>query len=278
MMWSVTKLKNALHDAFPFPINRAGGESRPNRNILELSKLIGQFTDRYFNVRVEGTENIPSKGGAMIVSNHGFLMVESIVFHNVVLRHAKRCIRPVAAHMVWDIPGFNHLAAAAGAVRGDPDTVVSLLKRDELVLIYPGGVREAAKGHADRERLFWENRVGFARAALRARKPIIPAAIKGADDVYIKSERPVLSLSSVVGDKDASMPLFFGVGPFPLPASLVFRFGEPISTEDAGDPDDGEALRALHARAHDAVEALLKRGNAPRPSPQEQGKEVGEPL
>ncbi len=251
-------IKNWLHNAFPFSPSQAGGATQPSEKLLELSRRTGDLTDRYFQVQVFDTENIPAEGGALMVSNHGFLMIESVVLHNVVLRNTNRALRPVVAHLIWDIPLYNHFVAAVGGIRGDQDTVVSLLKADELVLIYPGGVREAAKGSRDREKLFWEGRRGFVRAALRAGKPIIPTAINGADDVYIRTGQKMAGLGKLLGDKDAAIPFFVGLGLLPLPAPLTFKFGKPIPMDWGPEAaDDDAVVDILHQRVREAVEALL---------------------
>jgi 1-acyl-sn-glycerol-3-phosphate acyltransferase len=247
-----------LHRKFPFERELARGIQPPSETVLELSRQFGRLADRYFQIEVYGAEKIPREGGALLVSNHGFLAVESAVTHSVVLRHAGRAVRPVAAHMAWDVPLFNQLVAASGGVQGDATTVVELLKAGELVLVYPGGVREAAKGPRDREKLFWEGRRGFIRTALRAGVPIIPAGISGADDVYIRLNTRLGPLARLLGDKDAAIPLFVGFGLFPLPAPLTFRFGEPLQMEHGPEAADDEAVvDQLQARVRQAVEELL---------------------
>jgi len=252
-------VKNWLHEAFPFSPEQASGRSQPNEKLMDLSRLAGDLTDRYFQVEVVGAENVPAEGGVLLVSNHGFLMVESFVLHNVVLRHTGRKLRPVAAHLAWDIPLFNHFVAAAGGVRGSQDSVVELLEQGELVLIYPGGVREAAKGARTREKLMWEGRTGFVKAALRAGSPVVPVGIAGADDVYIRLDKRIPWVGKLLGDKDAAIPLFVGLGPFPLPAPLTFRFGAPISMEHvAASARDETVVQEYHDRIRTAVEKLLE--------------------
>jgi hypothetical protein len=73
-------------------------------------------------------------------------------------------------------------------VKGDRDLAEGLLREGELLMIYPGGVREAAKGPWEREHLLWEGRTGFVRIALKSRAQIVPAAVLGAADVYWRSE------------------------------------------------------------------------------------------
>jgi len=50
------------------------------------------------------------------------------------------------------------------------------LSHDQLVLVMPGGVREALKPRELRYRLLWGHRYGFVRAALRNQTPIVPVA------------------------------------------------------------------------------------------------------
>lgn len=51
-----------------------------------------------------------------------------------------------------------------------------------MVLLYPGGVREAFKRRGENYRLFWPARAEFVRMAARAGAVILPLAAVGADE------------------------------------------------------------------------------------------------
>src|SRR4030095_7825793 len=71
-----------------------------------------------------------------------------------------------------------------GTVEGSHETADLLLSNDELVLLLPGGLREAVKPRELRYRLLWGQRYGFVRAAIRNQAPIVPIASFGADELF----------------------------------------------------------------------------------------------
>ena len=240
----------------------SGRESRGGPANATLARagahLFGKVTDAWFNTRVEGVRSIPRQGGVMVVANHGFLAVESSVMYNTIVRGTARIPRPVVAHFAWDVPVVGMVAGAFGAVRGDRGVAEALLEAGELLLVYPGGVREASKGLDERERLMWEGRTGFVKVALKTRCPIVPAAVLGADDVYWRGDIRLDVLADLTGDRDAAIPVFMGMGPLPLPVNLTLRFGKPISMDHGPDAwQDDELVQRLQEEVRQAVEALL---------------------
>lgn len=259
----------------PERVSRPG---RPSPSLVRAgANLWGKVTDAWFNTRVEGAHHIPRKGPAIVVANHGFLAGESNVLYNAIVRKSGRVPRAVAAHFIWKFPTAGRIARAFGAVKGDRDQVRQLLEQGELLMIYPGGVREAAKGPEDRQRLFWEGRTGFIKVALEAGAPIIPVGILGADDLYWRSDLRLDFVARLTGDKDASAPVFWGLGPLPLPVSLKIRFGEPIPMEGGLEAAGDDArVEALQAKVKAAVEALLLEPDAAGFGAVEESEDDGE--
>jgi hypothetical protein len=52
------------------------------------------------------------------------------------------------------------------------------------VLVFPGGGREVFRRKSEQYKLFWKNRTGFARMAIRYGYPIVPFAQVGAADAF----------------------------------------------------------------------------------------------
>jgi hypothetical protein len=52
-----------------------------------------------------------------------------------------------------------------GAVEVNPTNIFELLKRNETVMLFPGGVKEAMHGKGDEYKLFWPERTDFVRMA-----------------------------------------------------------------------------------------------------------------
>ena len=165
------------------------------------------------------------QGRALLVGNHAFGFDVAFAMARIHAVTGRR-VFALGEHAWWAVPGVRRLAAAVGTVDGTTENVDALLGADELVLVLPGGLREAMKPRELRYRLLWGHRYGFVRAALRNRAPLVPLASLGADDLF-----------NLVGDAFARARKLHLPFPLPRPAHLVplphfralrFVIGEPI--------------------------------------------------
>jgi 1-acyl-sn-glycerol-3-phosphate acyltransferase len=222
----------------------------------------------WFAPKLEGAENIPSDEGALIVTNHGHFGMDLPVFLSLVLDGTGRPVRALGDRLVFAAPFFRELAHRMGALEGEPETAVQLLRDDQLVLVYPGGAKEALGELHEAYRLQWENSQGFVRTALRAGKPIIPVASIGNEELYLQvvsQERVRESgigrlVSKLLGDKYV-FPLYVGLGPLPFPSDLHYIVGKPIRLPySPAAADDPEVVSVAHRRVTDATQALIDEG------------------
>ncbi len=226
------------------------------------------FLRRWFEPTIEGLENISAKEGGLIVTNHGHLGLDLPVLLSLILEGTGRPVRALGDRVVFAAPLFREWAHMMGAVEGEPEIAVQLLQDDQLVLVYPGGAREALSDPQDAYRLQWQNSRGFIRTALRAQKPIIPIAGLGNEELYVQvvsQERVRQSgvgrfVSKLLGEKYV-FPVYMGLGPIPFPSDLHYLVGEPIELghgpEAAADQD---IVAELHERVTKAAQALIDRG------------------
>jgi 1-acyl-sn-glycerol-3-phosphate acyltransferase len=184
-----------------------------------------EWLGRKLHVEIEGIDRLPP-GRALLVANHAFGWDIAFAAARIHALTGRR-VWGLGEHAWWVVPVVRRLAAAVGLVDGTPRNADELLARDELVLVLPGGLREALKPRELRYRLLWGHRYGFIRAAIRNHAPIVPLASLGADDLF-----------DLVGDAYARARRL-GL-PFPLPrpahlylpiarrSALRFVIGEPI--------------------------------------------------
>jgi 1-acyl-sn-glycerol-3-phosphate acyltransferase len=210
---------------------------------------------RRWNVQVEGLEHLPP-GGALLVMNHAFGWDAMLPI--AAIRHATgRRVWALGEHLGWDLPVLRRLAAAAGVVDGTQENVDVLLRRGELVLVLPGGLREALKPRELRYRLLWGRRYGFVRAALRAGVPLIPLAGIGADEVF-----------DLVGDAYQRGRRLLGIAfplprpawgiPLPHPRRLRYLVGGAVATRPTVAGESEEAtVRRLRREIRGALEELI---------------------
>jgi 1-acyl-sn-glycerol-3-phosphate acyltransferase len=217
-----------------------------------LDRTVYDFLYRYwFRVEVEGIEHVPAVGGALLVSNHGGAVPPdaAMIAKAVKEEHSRpRPLHLTVEHFFKGYPGLAMLVAKLGGVPAHPANVQRLLHDEEqLVLVFPEGRKGTEKLYKDRYRLRRFGRGGFVEAAMRARAPIVPIAVVGAEESMpvFAQIRPLQRLTGLI---------YFPITPtFPhlgllggltyLPAKFRIRFLEPIPTDAWGDaPWDDAAL------------------------------------
>lgn len=218
------------------------------------------FVDRVaqrLDIRVEGLDRLP-EGRALIVANHPFGF--DVLFPMAAIwRTKKRRVWALGEHLWWKIPFLRRLASTLGTVDGTQENLDRLLERDELVLVMPGGLREAVKPRGLRYRLLWGQRYGFVRAAIRHRAPIVPLASTGSDDwfdfvgnAYTRGER-------WLHGRGIPIPLPSRILPIPHLQALHFVVGEPVLPRvDPKDADDPVTLRSVRREVEGALHELFE--------------------
>jgi 1-acyl-sn-glycerol-3-phosphate acyltransferase len=218
------------------------GRSERIEGVLDRT-LVDFFYHLWFRCEIEGIEHVPASGGALLVSNHsGALPPDAPMIAKAIKEEHPRP-RPLhltVEHFFKGYPGFSMLLPKIGAVPAHPANVHRLLYDEEqLVLVFPEGRKGTEKLFKDRYRLRRFGRGGFVEAAMRARAPIVPVAVVGAEEAApIFAHVP--ALQRVTG------LLYFPITPtFPhfgllgmlgyLPAKFLIRFLPPVPTDDLGD-------------------------------------------
>jgi 1-acyl-sn-glycerol-3-phosphate acyltransferase len=226
----------------------------PDRQVTDWgrSERVEGFMDRtvydflyhlWFRCEVEGIENVPSIGGALLVSNHsGALPPDAAMITKAIKEeHARpRPLHLTVEHFFKGYPGFSMLVAKIGGVPAHPANVHRLLfDENQLVLVFPEGRKGTEKLYKDRYRLRRFGRGGFVEAAMRAQVPIVPVAVVGAEEAM-----PAFAQFGLM--QRITKLLYFPITPtFPhlglfgmigyLPAKFHIRFLEPIPTDQWGD-------------------------------------------
>jgi len=147
-------------------------------------------------MKIDGARNIPAEGGALIVCNHRNPIFDPMSIACCV----ERPVNFIAASVAFKLPGISQLFRAIGATQmdvfggrkseEDMDNAVQLLQEGELVGVFPEGVHTIA--HLNSVAKIRNFRTGFARIALRARVPIIPATVIGMGERNLPRIPPAL--------------------------------------------------------------------------------------
>jgi 1-acyl-sn-glycerol-3-phosphate acyltransferase len=197
----------------------------------------------WFRCEVEGVEHVPGEGGALLVSNHaGALPPDAAMIAKAIKEeHPRpRDVRPLVEHFFKGYPGFSMLLPKIGCVPAHPANVHRLLHDEQqLALVFPEGRKGSEKLFKDRYRLRRFGRGGFVESAMRARAPIVPIAVVGAEEA-----QPIFA--HVGAFQKLTRLIYFPITPtFPwlgplamaayLPAKFKIRFLEPVRTDDMGE-------------------------------------------
>src|SRR5687768_2756789 len=200
-----------------------------------LDRTITEFLYRYwFRVSVEGIENVPADGGALLVSNHaGALPPDAPMIAKAIREEHPhpRDLYLTVEHFFKGYPGFSMLVPKIGGVAAHPANVQRLLYDEEqLVLVFPEGRKGTEKLYKDRYKLRRFGRGGFVEAAMRAKVPIVPVCVVGAEEAA-----PIFAhmnwLQRLTGLLYAPISPIFPVTLF-MPAKFRLRFLEPIPFDE----------------------------------------------
>jgi 1-acyl-sn-glycerol-3-phosphate acyltransferase len=207
-----------------------------------LMTALRPIAEKWFRIEVIGADNIPTDGGALVVSNHsGTLPVDALMTLVTVHDHTGRHLRPLGADLVFRMPMVSSMARKGGATLACSEDAERMLGAGELVGVWPEGFKGIGKPYAERYKLQRFGRGGFVSAALRTGVPIIPLSVVGAEEIYPLVGN-VPSLARLLGVPYIPItPFFPWLGPLglvPLPSKWLLEFGEPIRTDDF---DDGAA-------------------------------------
>ena len=239
-----------------------------------LDSTVVEFFYRYwFRTEVEGVENVPSDGGALLVSNHSGALPPDAAMIARAIREEHPVPRPLhitVEHFFKGYPGFSMLIPKIGCVAAHPANVHRLLYDEEqLVLVFPEGRKGTEKLYKDRYRLRRFGRGGFVEAAMRAEAQLVPVCVVGAEEAA-----PIFAQVGLMRRLTGLLyfpltPTFPWFGPLGmlgyLPAKFKVRFLEPIDTRTMGaDPASDRALvqtvaQEIRARIQENLHEMLAR-------------------
>ncbi|MGI5322365.1 lysophospholipid acyltransferase family protein [Actinomadura nitritigenes] len=245
----------------------------PSGALIRAANLALEPWRAYTSPVFHGMENVPRTGPALLVGNHTvYGVVDAPLIFFEIHRRRGVWVRSLADHAHWRIPGWRGVMDLGGSVDGTRANCRALLRDGQMVVVFPGGAREATRDRADRYRLQWEGRLGFARLAVEAGCPIIPFGSVGVEEMFttvLDPGSPLLAPArllgrAVLGERglrdDVLMPVSRGIGPTPIPRPqrLYFGFGEPIDTSLwAGRADDDRAVTEVRDLTRKAVEEII---------------------
>jgi 1-acyl-sn-glycerol-3-phosphate acyltransferase len=228
-----------------------------------LMATLRPIAEKWFRIEVRGAENIPTEGGALVVSNHsGTIPVDGLMTMVSTHDHTGRFLRPLGADLVFRLPFVSAMARKSGATLACSEDAERMLRGGELVGVWPEGFKGIGKPYAERYKLQRFGRGGFVSAALRAGVPIIPLSVVGAEEIYpLVGNVPALArlLGLPYIPITPFFPLLGPLGLVPLPSKWLLEFGEPIRTDefDSGAADDPMLVFNVTDQVRETIQQTL---------------------
>ncbi|KAK3762046.1 hypothetical protein RRG08_050621 [Elysia crispata] len=186
---------------------------------------------------IEGLENIPVSGPALIIYYHGTLPVDMYYVVSSLILEKDRQVRLVGDRFLFHIPGWQTLMEVCKVTTGTVSSCVEVLRSGHILSIAPGGVREALFGD-ETYSLIWNQRSGFCKVALQANVPIIPMFTVNIREAF---RTPGWARDWFRGFYEKTrLPLVPIYGFFPVKLKTIF--GEPIVPDPNTTPEELAAL------------------------------------
>lgn len=230
--------------------------------------------EKYFRVETEGIEKIPADGRCLLVANHsGTLPYDGAMIKTAVKREhpVHRDVRWLAEDFIFHFPFLGSFTNRIGAVRACQENAERLLGQEQLVAVFPEGVKGIGKLFRDRYRLQRFGRGGFIKLCLRTRAPIVPVAVVGGEEtspMLMRVELFAKGLGLPYIPVTPTFPLLGPLGLVPAPTKWKILFGDVIEL-DAYGPEAAEdeiLVGRLAERVRATIQAMLDRAVGERRS------------
>jgi 1-acyl-sn-glycerol-3-phosphate acyltransferase len=241
--------------------------------------LIRPLIKGYHRSEVRGLEGFPP-GGALVVSNHsGGLFPMDVPVFATGFYEKFGYDRPVftLSHDVIFAGPIADFFIKTGFIRANHENADEALRSGGVVVVFPGGDYDVYRPTLTENKIDFDGRTGYVKAALNAGVPIVPAVGVGGQETQLYLSRgewlaKTLRLDRLMRSK--ILPISFGF-PFglsavlpvnvPLPSKIVMQVLPPIDivAEFGEDPDIDEVDGHVRHVMQRALDELAKERRLP---------------
>ncbi|VAH16192.1 unnamed protein product [Triticum turgidum subsp. durum] len=234
---------------------------------------------------VRGLAGIPDQGPVLFVGYHALMGIELSPLYEEFLREKNTIVRGMAHPMLF---GSKYETSRQESSRFDtvsmygglpvtPINMYRLFERNQYVLLYPGGAREALHRKGEEYKLFWPDQPEFVRMAARFGVTVVPFGFVGEDDIlelvldyndqknipylreWIESinkdgQRVRDSVKGEEGNQDMHIPAIVPK----VPGRFYYLFGKPIKMEGMNNVlTDRESANKVYLHIKSEVENAM---------------------
>jgi len=217
-----------------------------------------QIYEKYFRVEAHGVDQVPDKGPVLIIANHsGQLPIDGLLVGYALSSRKKnpRIPRAMIERFFPTVPWLGNMLNEVGAVLGDPVNCAKMLANDEVVIVFPEGVRGSGKLYSQRYELQRFGN-GFMHLAMKYKAPIVPVGVVGCEET-IPAIANIKPLAKALGIPYAPVAL-----PAILPAKVHLNFGAPMYFDDLEIPEEQVTERVEAVKAE--INRLIDKGLSER--------------
>ena len=201
-----------------------------------IKTALGVFKALNIKIRLEGTDQIPRTGGAVLVSNHVSYL--DFIFAGLAAHPAGRLVRFMAKKEIFDsriggplMRGMRHIPVDREAGASSYAAALKALKSGEIVGVF-------AEATISRSFTVKEIKNGAVRMAVAGKVPLVPVALWGPQRMWTKGRKRRLLQRGV-------------------PVTILV--GEPMY------PKRGDDYDAVTRELHERMSALLERAQREYP-------------
>jgi 1-acyl-sn-glycerol-3-phosphate acyltransferase/nucleoside-diphosphate-sugar epimerase len=207
--------------------------------------------DYWWRVEVDGLDHVPRQGRAILVGLHrGFMPWDGVMALHLLVQKLGRYPRFLIHPGLIKFPFLFNYMTKLGGIIACQENAAYVLERDEMLGLFPEGIRGAFALYRDAYKLGKFGRDEYVKLALRHRAPIVPFVTVGSAEIFPilkkwdwswwkrNTEWPTFPIT----------PTFPFLPPVPLPAKWHSQFLEPIHIEQRYPPeaaDDPSTVRAI---------------------------------
>jgi 1-acyl-sn-glycerol-3-phosphate acyltransferase len=213
----------------------------------------------YWRIDHEGMENVPDTGRALLVANHrGFIPIDAVMHLSLIFTLRHRIPRFLIIHSLLRLPFLCNFLTKLGGVVASQENAARLFRGENLVGIFPEGIRGAFTPYKHAYELRDFTKSGFARMAIENEAPIVPAVVVGHAEIF-----PILGrLNWSYLTREYGWPYLpiappFPLAPVPLPTKWHVRVLKPVPLEGLRSQDAVNPRVVKEFTRH--IQALMQR-------------------